>query len=237
VSHLCIAACRYRYASGENTWEPAANVGGAAIREFEEAEAARAEAGMKCAVCSLGGDVEGNDILLCDGAGCGGAFHLRCLPVPLAAVPEGEWFCSTCESSRLLERGASQGARCAVGLDVRTSPFSRKARVVVQLAVVAATPLVVTTVAAAAATSKPGGRVCGTPGCTLRNSHLGPHTSEAPSPVAASEGPAGRPRRASAARARVTTRAWLLAFLLPLRPLAESFSSLTHGACGAAGAE
>jgi hypothetical protein len=39
---------------------------------------------------------EGNTILLCDGEGCGGAWHMRCLPFPLDEVPEGDWLCPEC---------------------------------------------------------------------------------------------------------------------------------------------
>ena len=49
-----------------------------------------------CAVCGNGDDEEGNDILLCDGRGCRAAYHLKCLPVPLLAIPHGEWLCPGC---------------------------------------------------------------------------------------------------------------------------------------------
>ena len=39
-----------------------------------------------------------NPIVLCDGCDCG--WHIRCLAPPLAAVPEGDWFCPTCIQSQ-----------------------------------------------------------------------------------------------------------------------------------------
>jgi hypothetical protein len=33
-------------------------------------------------------------MLLCDG--CGAGWHLECLAAPLAAVPEGDWYCDLC---------------------------------------------------------------------------------------------------------------------------------------------
>ena len=35
--------------------------------------------------------------MLCDGKGCGQAFHQHCLAEPLFAVPVGEWHCPDCE--------------------------------------------------------------------------------------------------------------------------------------------
>mmetsp|Transcript_30174 Transcript_30174/g.97025 ORF Transcript_30174/g.97025 Transcript_30174/m.97025 type:complete len:361 (+) Transcript_30174:170-1252(+) len=50
-----------------------------------------------CAGCGDGDDVQGNEILLCDGPGCGAAYHLKCLPRPLAVIPPGDWFCPACQ--------------------------------------------------------------------------------------------------------------------------------------------
>lgn len=50
-----------------------------------------------CFECGSGEEVLGNEILLCDGAGCHAAYHLRCLERPLFAVPEGDWLCPACE--------------------------------------------------------------------------------------------------------------------------------------------
>jgi hypothetical protein len=50
-----------------------------------------------CCVCKGGDEPDGNAILLCDGPGCSGAYHMACLPEPLARVPEGDWLCPSCE--------------------------------------------------------------------------------------------------------------------------------------------
>ena len=50
-----------------------------------------------CFTCGSGDEVVGNEILLCDGAGCRAAYHLRCLERPLFSVPEGDWLCPACE--------------------------------------------------------------------------------------------------------------------------------------------
>eukprot|EP00969_Alexandrium_andersonii_P250002 11048630-Alexandrium_andersonii.AAC.1 len=46
-----------------------------------------------CTQCGRGGNEA--ELLLCEGL-CGQAWHLGCLPVPLATVPEGEWFSAHC---------------------------------------------------------------------------------------------------------------------------------------------
>lgn len=51
---------------------------------------------IACRECSWGDDLQGNEILLCDTVGCSGAYHLKCLPNPLSAVPSGDWFCPAC---------------------------------------------------------------------------------------------------------------------------------------------
>mmetsp|Transcript_24766 Transcript_24766/g.47503 ORF Transcript_24766/g.47503 Transcript_24766/m.47503 type:complete len:567 (-) Transcript_24766:37-1737(-) len=52
-------------------------------------------------VCMVCGVTEpDNELLLCDwggGTGCSSACHLACCDPPLAAVPDGEWFCSRCQ--------------------------------------------------------------------------------------------------------------------------------------------
>ena len=62
----------------------------------EEEEQECGDDGTVCADCGVGEDEEGNEILLCDGEGCERAFHQRCLPAPLDAVPDGEWLCPWC---------------------------------------------------------------------------------------------------------------------------------------------
>ena len=49
-----------------------------------------------CYVC---GGVEDEDlIILCDGPGCTNEVHMYCLTPIMTAVPEGDWFCESCES-------------------------------------------------------------------------------------------------------------------------------------------
>ena len=50
-----------------------------------------------CYTCGSGEDAAGNEILLCDGAGCHAAYHLSCLERPLFSIPEGDWLCPACE--------------------------------------------------------------------------------------------------------------------------------------------
>ena len=64
------------------------------------------EQDVACAVCGEFDDEEGNDLLLCDGAGCRAAHHLRCLSPPLLSVPAGCWLCPRCteKSDRPVDR-------------------------------------------------------------------------------------------------------------------------------------
>ena len=69
---------------------------GAKAAAMEEVEA------IACSVCGSGDDLPGNDILLCDGRNgqpCPNAYHLKCLPVPLSAVPSGDWLCPSCAAA------------------------------------------------------------------------------------------------------------------------------------------
>ena len=61
--------------------------------------------------CGAGGWKSGNEMLLCDSEGCAGAHHLNCLAPPLAAVPEGSWFCPSCAS-------AADCGQCSACLDM-----------------------------------------------------------------------------------------------------------------------
>lgn len=45
-----------------------------------------------CKVCLSG--IDDGEMLVCDG--CDGLFHCKCLDPPLASIPEGDWFCSSC---------------------------------------------------------------------------------------------------------------------------------------------
>ena len=55
-----------------------------------------------CERCGVTLWEEGNEILLCDGEGCGKAYHMLCLPRPLASVPEGDWLCPSCSTSQMI---------------------------------------------------------------------------------------------------------------------------------------
>ena len=50
-----------------------------------------------CAACGHAAWAQGNEMLLCDGPGCGTAYHLRCLRPPLKHVPKGDWLCPSCK--------------------------------------------------------------------------------------------------------------------------------------------
>ena len=58
--------------------------------------------------CSICQGVEDDDLtILCDGANCQKEAHLYCLQPPLFHVPEGEWYCDTCDpigSTKHLEK-------------------------------------------------------------------------------------------------------------------------------------
>lgn len=57
------------------------------------------ESSEEDAPCELCGKVGDDDkAILCEG--CDGAFHIFCLNPPLVAIPEGDWFCSTCEGNQ-----------------------------------------------------------------------------------------------------------------------------------------
>ena len=64
-------------------------------------EAPPEEAAVEDAPCTKCGGPDskpGNEIVLCDG--CDAAWHIICLPRPLACVPDGDWFCPTCKPER-----------------------------------------------------------------------------------------------------------------------------------------
>ena len=48
-------------------------------------------------------------MLLCDK--CNKGYHIYCLPVPLSAIPDGDWFCDTCivagQNGRIVEKHSS----------------------------------------------------------------------------------------------------------------------------------
>ena len=49
--------------------------------------------GDSCEVCGSGEDADA--MLLCDG--CVAGYHIHCLSPPLAAVPDGDWYCADCD--------------------------------------------------------------------------------------------------------------------------------------------
>jgi hypothetical protein len=55
--------------------------------------------GAPCEACHRVQWRDGNEMLLCDGEGCEKAYHMLCLPQPLASVPEGDWLCPSCEAA------------------------------------------------------------------------------------------------------------------------------------------
>ena len=78
------------------------------------------DTGEKCEACGLETWAEGNWLLLCDN--CPKAYHTRCLPTPLEAVPEGEWLCPTCElHPHPLKRGTRRFNHCDICGEVSTA--------------------------------------------------------------------------------------------------------------------
>ena len=83
------------------TLPAAREIAGASSEDDDEEEEEEEEEddgdNVVCAACEGDEEAEGNEILLCDGAGCEKAFHMKCLPTPLSRVPEGDWYCPECE--------------------------------------------------------------------------------------------------------------------------------------------
>lgn len=72
----------------------------------------------RCAKCG-DNDVESdNQLLLCDGEGCGRAFHMQCLPVPLGSVPEGQWFCPECRPATVWTAAQEHGMELGAGTEL-----------------------------------------------------------------------------------------------------------------------
>ena len=68
----------------------------------------------ECTVC--GKDLESGELLCCEL--CPRVYHLHCLTPPLAAIPEGDWFCPRCAPARQLadvERIVARRPRTEVG--------------------------------------------------------------------------------------------------------------------------
>jgi len=60
------------------------------------ARSANEDEDSACQVCAQTWWAEGNEMLLCDGAGCERAYHTTCLVPALDAVPQGDWLCPSC---------------------------------------------------------------------------------------------------------------------------------------------
>ncbi|XP_009762755.1 methyl-CpG-binding domain-containing protein 9 [Nicotiana sylvestris] len=56
-----------------------------------------------CKVCGM--DKDDVNVLLCDG--CDSEYHTYCLDPPLIKVPDGEWYCPSCETKESQSRNAS----------------------------------------------------------------------------------------------------------------------------------
>ena len=64
----------------------------------EEAPPDAGDEDAPCTKCGGPDSKPGNEIILCDG--CDAAWHIICLPRPLACVPDGDWFCPACKPER-----------------------------------------------------------------------------------------------------------------------------------------
>jgi len=71
-----------------------------------------------CMQCRSGDDAPWNQIMLCDGQGCGGAYHMDCLPYDLGEVPEGDWLCPDCERDGPPGVGLAAEAAAAAAAEV-----------------------------------------------------------------------------------------------------------------------
>ena len=66
----------------------------------------------RCSACALG--VEDHRLLLCDHYDrCRRAYHTYCLTPPLAAVPEGDWYCPGCSAAAVAAAAAPAAAPAA----------------------------------------------------------------------------------------------------------------------------
>ena len=89
-------------------------------RALKSAEyyAAGAEAHAMCATCRSGEDLEGNEILLCDGKSCPVAMHMQCCDPPLSKVPTGKWLCPACDQ----QATAADVNTTSIGASTRMPP-------------------------------------------------------------------------------------------------------------------
>ena len=92
----------------------------------ESAAAGPVTVGLEmCDACGGGDSVGGNEILLCDGLGCGKNYHQKCVIPHVLKVPEGVWLCTSCSESgnevdpEALEQYAREAAAKAAEAEVR----------------------------------------------------------------------------------------------------------------------
>ena len=108
-----MAGAHYGWRPASFPWKPLATArGGGGGRVALPPEVALPP--VVCTACGDGDDSGGNDILLCDGAECSTALHMRCLRPPLKVVPKGKWYCPECAAERKELRVARKQARLEV---------------------------------------------------------------------------------------------------------------------------
>ena len=112
---------------------------------------------LRCLNCGNGDHDE--LMLLCDGAGCSGAYHTFCLVPPLQGVPLEEWYCAECAS------GPAEGSPQPAPMELISA--AAEEAVAVPAHVAATTARVATAPAAAepAVTGRPGSQVWGCRWC------------------------------------------------------------------------
>ena len=123
-SELCqhTAALLSAAAQGdEATYLPggAGGGGGGAVESEDETEV------IRCSACALG--VDDHRLLLCDNFDvCRQACHTYCLEPPLAAVPEGDWYCPGCiaPGQNQFPSGTAAAAPAATAAAAAVAPAS-----------------------------------------------------------------------------------------------------------------
>ena len=115
---------------------PTRGRGAASQRGLEMSRAAQgacdALSGEVCHVCGGHHSRRGNEMLLCDGEGCGRGYHLRCFEVPLKRVPDDSWLCARCVleerpiAAYFLEFGGSSSVRIGNEFQARARKDARK---------------------------------------------------------------------------------------------------------------
>ena len=99
-----------RAAAAEPQRKAAAGRGGRRRLEEDVEEDGDGDKDEACARCLSTASAAGNEMLLCDGAGCPVGFHLRCLCPALPCVPKDDWLCPACCAARLdQEDGGGEG--------------------------------------------------------------------------------------------------------------------------------